>query len=189
MLPRTRRPFTTGAAWAPPEWAVSLPQRAESDRLPHVTSRWNLQIGSDARLHDLITSRLVEYNKRQAQIVRHRFEPENLSPTPLAVYAHVGDRLVGGATASSVDVWKWLTIDIMWVDEAERGSGLGEAMLAALEDEGRRRGCLWSKVNTWDFQAPGFYERCGYVEYGREVDYPPGHTNFLMRKDLVDPTA
>ena len=34
-------------------------------------------------------------------------------------------------------------------------------------------------------QAPGFYERLGYVEYGREVDYPPGHVNYLMRKDLA----
>ena len=24
----------------------------------------------------------------------------------------------------------------------------------------------------------------GYVVYGREIDYPPGHVNHLMRKDL-----
>ncbi|HYO32683.1 MAG TPA: GNAT family N-acetyltransferase [Nocardioidaceae bacterium] len=153
-----------------------------------MTARWNFQVEPDAQADELITSRLVEYNKQQAQIVRERFEPENLSPRPLAVYAYVDDRLVGGVKASTVDLWKWLTIDILWVDEAERGHGLGEALLAAAEREGCRRGCRWSKVNTWDFQAPGFYERCGYVEYGREVDYPPGHTNFLLRKDLLAQT-
>ena len=38
--------------------------------------------------------------------------------------------------------------------------------------------------NLPSFQAPDFYARCGYETYGVEVDYPPGHTNHLMRKDL-----
>ena len=149
-----------------------------------MAARWTFTFDVDARADDVITSRLVEYNKQQAAIVRDRFEPENLAPHPLAVYAYVDGHLVGGVNASTVNLWQWLTIDILWVDEAERGHGLGEALLAAAEEEGRRRGCRWAKVNTWDFQAPGFYRRCGYVEYGREVDYPPGHTNFLLRKDL-----
>jgi GNAT superfamily N-acetyltransferase len=153
-----------------------------------VAGRWRFEVELDARADDVITSRLVEYNKQQADIVRDRFEPENLAPRPLAVYAYVDDLLVGGVKASTVDLWKWLTIDILWVDEAERGHGLGDALLAAAEEEARTRGCRWSKVNTWDFQAPGFYRRCGYVEYGREVDYPPGHTNFLLRKDLLAQT-
>ena len=41
------------------------------------------------------------------------------------------------------------------------------------------------QLNTWEFQAPDFYARCGYVVYGRETDFPPGHTNHLMRKDLL----
>jgi GNAT superfamily N-acetyltransferase len=72
----------------------------------------------------------------------------------------------------------------MWVDEHLRARGVGRARLVAAENEARNRGCDWSKLNTWDFQAPGFYKRCGYVEYGREVDYPPGHINYLLRKDL-----
>lgn len=71
---------------------------------------------------------------------------------------------------------------MMWVDEGVHRHGLGRVLLAALEAEAHRRGCHFSKLNTWDFQAPAFYESCGYVEYGREVDYPPGH--FLMRKNL-----
>jgi GNAT superfamily N-acetyltransferase len=81
-------------------------------------------------------------------------------------------------------VWQWLTVDTMWVHPDRRGDGLGTALLAAVEAEARARGCRWAKLNTWEFQAPGFYERHGYVEYGREVDYPPGHVNHLMRKAL-----
>jgi GNAT superfamily N-acetyltransferase len=72
----------------------------------------------------------------------------------------------------------------MWVRARDRGKGLGRQLLAAVEEQARERGCRWAKLNTWEFQAPGFYARCGYVVYGRETDYPPGHVNHLMRKDL-----
>jgi GNAT superfamily N-acetyltransferase len=149
-----------------------------------VANEWQLRIEVDDEAESLITDRLVAYNVQRSDIVRDRFKPENLRSRPLAVFAYEGGRLVGGCTGSTVDVWRWLTIDTMWVDEDVRGRGLGKALLAAAERQARDRGCDWSKLNTWDFQAPDFYARRGYVEYGREVDYPPGHTNFLMRKDL-----
>jgi GNAT superfamily N-acetyltransferase len=145
---------------------------------------WDLRIASDESAEEVITDRLIAYNKDHSAIVRERFRPENLPSRPLAVYAYAADELVGGACGHTVDVWRWLTVDLMWVDDDVRGHGLGRALLGRLEDEARLRGCDWSKLNTWDFQAPDFYRRCGYVEYGREVDYPPGHTNFLLRKDL-----
>jgi GNAT superfamily N-acetyltransferase len=145
---------------------------------------WDLRIDSDESAEEVIRDRLIGYNKDHSAIVRERFRPENLPSHPLAVYAYDGDELVGGACGRTVDVWRWLTVDLMWVDDVLRGRGLGRALLGRLEEEARLRGCDWSKLNTWDFQAPDFYTRCGYVEYGREVDYPPGHTNFLLRKDL-----
>jgi GNAT superfamily N-acetyltransferase len=149
-----------------------------------MTTQWDLRLGVDEQAEDFVTSQLVEHNKQRSLMIRDRFEPENLRPRPLAVYAYRDQRIVGGCTASTEDVWKWLTVDTMWVEPELRGRGLGAALLAAVEEEGRRRGCLWAKLNTWEFQAPAFYLRQGYVEYGREVDYPPGHTNFLLRKDL-----
>ena len=150
-----------------------------------MNNQWDLRVGVDEHAENVITSGLVDYNKNRSDIVRERFKPENLPPRPLAVYAYDGDRLVGGCSGSTVDLWKWLTIDTMWVDGGFRSRGLGKALLSAAEEEARGRGCRWSKLNTWDFQAPAFYERSGYIEYGREVDYPPGHTNFLMSKHLL----
>ena len=144
----------------------------------------DVRVGVDEQAEDFVSSRLVEYNKERSQMVRERFNPENLRSRPLAVYAYQGDRLVGGCTGSTVDLWEWFTVDTMWVEEDLRGRGLGAELLAVAEEQALRRGCRWSRLNTWDFQAPGFYQRCGYTEYGREVDYPPGHTNFLLRKDL-----
>ena len=135
-------------------------------------------------LQDVLTDRLVEFNIAASAAVRERFEPENLASRPLAAWALDGDRLLGGCVGRSEDVWHWLTVDTMWVDPALRGAGVGRSLLASVEDQARARGCRWAKVNTWDFQAPLFYEACGYDVYAREVDYPPGHVNHLMRKEL-----
>ena len=144
-----------------------------------------ISIDLDQRLEDEITDRLVEHNLDASELIRRRFEPENLPSKPVAAYA-IDDagELLGGCVGNTVDVWQWLTIDTMWVSPTQRSEGLGRRLLAAVEDQARERGCRWAKLNTWEFQAPEFYERCGYTTYGVEVDYPPGHTNHLMRKDL-----
>lgn len=144
----------------------------------------DVRLGSDDEAEEHVTEGLVAYNREHSEMIRLRFLDENLRSRPVAAYAYADGRLVGGCTANTVDVWRWLTIDTMWVEESARRSGVGRELLAAVEREAQARGCRWSKLNTWDFQSPGFYERCGYVEYGREVDYPPGHVNVLMRKEL-----
>lgn len=143
-----------------------------------------IEVGPDEARQDEITGRLVAHNQAASDLVRQRFEPEHLRAKPLAAYAVVDDALVGGCVASMVPLWHWLDIDVLWVDPEHRGGGLARRLLATVEDAAREAGCRWAKLNTFDFQAPGFYEACGYVEYGREVDHPPGHTNVLLRKDL-----
>jgi len=145
---------------------------------------WRLLTDVDQTHEESVTERLVAHNIAASDAVRERFEPENLKSVPLHAYAVDGDTLLGGCVGQVEDVWHWLTIDLMWVDPALRGTGLGRALLTSVEDRARERGCRWSKLNTWEFQAPEFYETCGYEVYGREVDYPPGHVNHLMRKDL-----
>ena len=145
---------------------------------------WNLRTGEHAGHEAALVDRLVQHNQAASEMVRTRFEPANLRSRPLAAYAVDGDRLVGGCVGRTEDVWHWLTVDTMRVDPERRGDGLGRALLASVEQQARDRGCRWSKLNTFDFQAPGFYVACGYVEYGREEDYPPGHVNHLLRRTL-----
>ena len=146
---------------------------------------WRIELDPDQQREDETTEGLVEHNKAASELVRLRFQPENLPSRPVVAYA-VDDagELLGGCVGSTEDVWQWLTIDMMWVHPDQRGSGLGRRLLEAVEEQARERGCRWAKLNTWEFQAPEFYAQCGYEVYGREVDYPPGHVNHLMRRDL-----
>jgi hypothetical protein len=42
-------------------------------------------------------------------------------------------------------------------------------------------------LDSFSFQAPGFYRRLGYAEFGVVEDYPPGHTRHFLKKRLAAP--
>ena len=83
--------------------------------------------------------------------------------------------------------WTWGGcgyIDLLWVRDDQRGTGLGAGILAEAEAEIRRRGCDRVGLNTHTFQAPGFYARLGYTECGRTPGYPHGHDDIHLVKQL-----
>jgi GNAT superfamily N-acetyltransferase len=72
----------------------------------------------------------------------------------------------------------------MWVDEAVRGRGYGRALLDAMIAEARLRGVLRIWVASYDFQAPGMYERAGFVRMAEFQGWPDGHVNVILCKTL-----
>ena len=122
---------------------------------------------------------LLAYNREQAG------EP-NQTPLVLSVRDAEGEVIAGlvGGTA-----WRWLVIHLLWVDAAHRRRGLGRALLRAAEAEARRGDCVAVLVDTFDFQAPGLYEREGYTVFGVLEGFPPGHRRLYFRKSLDGPAA
>jgi ribosomal protein S18 acetylase RimI-like enzyme len=90
--------------------------------------------------------------------------------------------LLGGLIADTY--WRWLDIDDFWLAATVRRRGFGRAMLAAAEEEAVQRGCYYAKLETFSFQARGFYEKCGYMVTGQLDEYPPGHAFYWMVKEL-----
>ena len=63
-----------------------------------------------------------------------------------------------------------------------KGQGLGRAVMGLAEAEARRRGLQGMWVDTFTFQAPGFYPKLGFTECGRITGYPPGHDRVFFVK-------
>ncbi len=78
-----------------------------------------------------------------------------------------------------------LVIDLVFLPKDVRGRDLGSRMLAAMEDEAKRRGCKAGMLYTISFQAPGFYEKHGWREFGRVPCEPPGTSRVFMTKTLT----
>lgn len=87
--------------------------------------------------------------------------------------------------ASAGYTWAGISeIRQMWVDEAFRGRGYGRALLEAMVEEARRRGVRRIWVSSYDFQAPGLYERAGFKRMAEFEDWPEGHVNVILCKVL-----
>jgi len=97
-------------------------------------------------------------------------------------------RGAGGELRGGLYGWTWGGcgyIDLLWVTEDQRGTGLGSQLLTAAEQEARSRGCDQVALSTHSFQAPGFYARFGYAECGRIPAYPRGHDQIQLVKQLT----
>jgi GNAT superfamily N-acetyltransferase len=80
--------------------------------------------------------------------------------------------------------WEWFYLDLMWIQEDLRGNGYGEQLLNAVEKEAKQKGAKQVFLDTFSFQAPGFYQKFGYQVFGELPDFPPGHQRFYLTKEL-----
>ena len=127
---------------------------------------------SETELRRLVTN-LVAWNLTAAPPEEHR---------RLAVFAHAESELAGGAAGYTH--WQWLFVSHLWVADEHRGGGLGTTLMRDIEAAAMSRGCDNAHLDTYDFQALGFYRGIGYSEFAELADYPPGHTRHFLRKSL-----
>jgi len=121
-----------------------------------------------------ILAPLVEYNLRNAP-------PPN--PLPLAILL----KDEAGATTGGLwgrSVYDWLFVELLAVPETSRGQGVGEALLRRAEEIAAERGCIGVWLDTFAFQARGFYEKLGYSQFGQLDDHPKGSARYFMSKRL-----
>jgi N-acetylglutamate synthase-like GNAT family acetyltransferase len=73
----------------------------------------------------------------------------------------------------------------MWIDEAYRGRGYARELLNAFVAEAARRGVRRIWVASYDFQAPGMYEKAGFKRVAEFAEWPEGHANVILCKTLA----
>lgn len=122
----------------------------------------------------IIGSGIHEYNNQQAGDVH--------SQVLCFTIQGPGQEIAGGVIAQVY--WDWLYIDLMWMKPELRGHGYGSQLLLLVEDEARKRGAKHAHLDTFSFQAPGFYEKHGYRVFGELPDFPQGCQRYFMTKDL-----
>mgnify|MGYP001821847971 FL=1 len=89
---------------------------------------------------------------------------------------------VGGVIART---WgECCEVQMLWVRDDLRGHGIGAQLLALAEEEALRRGCTLVYLDTFSFQAPGFYERHGYRELHSIAGFPRGIKKHYLCKEL-----
>lgn len=149
-----------------------------------VSRMFRIETGVDKDRRDLLRRRLLDTNTQASPALRALRGTPAERELPLHVWAlDATGALAGGLVGHT---WTtWLQVTYLWVDEIHRGTGLGSRLLAEGERLAREeRGCLNSRLETWDFQAPEFYKKRGYEVVCVIPDYPPGTTEYTLTKRL-----
>ncbi|MHC8338640.1 GNAT family N-acetyltransferase [Pseudomonas sp. HLT2-19-2] len=130
---------------------------------------------TDAEEHALVLP-LRAYNASKAGVT---------VPEPIALLVRDdNDEILGGLYGRVF--YQWLYIELLSVPEQARGQGMGTKLMQMAEDLAREKECIGVWLDTFDFQAPAFYKKLGYSEFGQIADYPPGHKRFFFQKRLIN---
>ncbi len=130
-----------------------------------------------------LNNKLREFGRSNPQTAPF-FEPSENTEVALEILLRDDQQtLLGGLIGFTR--WNWLFVRTLWVEESLRHQGYGSQLLHLAEQEALQRGCIGSQFNTLSsFEVKAFYERRGYEIAGQIEDYPPGHTQYLLRKRL-----
>ena len=117
---------------------------------------------------------LLEYNLE-------RIEDKN--PRDLGIYlADETGRKIAGLIGSTHG--NWLFVKYLWVSKELRGKQIGSKILKQAEETAKERGCKYSFLDTFSFQAPLFYKKHGYMEVFTLENYPVTGKRYYFTKNL-----
>lgn len=91
-------------------------------------------------------------------------------------------KILGGLLGWTM--WSLFHIETLWVEDTQRGSGIGTQLMKIAENEAIQRGCILADVDTFCFQARGFYEKHGYEVFGQFDKLASSLTRYYLRKRL-----
>ena len=113
----------------------------------------------------------------------NRLKREKAESEPLNIYVEDDSgELMAGLVAETFG--NWLEIEYLFVKEDLRGQGIGSQLLQQAESEAKKRNCRFAFVNTYQFQAPAFYQKYGYKEVFTMKDYPYTGQRHYYQKEL-----
>jgi GNAT superfamily N-acetyltransferase len=128
----------------------------------------------------VIDNGLAAFNQARAGADRH---------LPLAVLIKdtASGATIGGLWGDSF--YDWLFIKMFFIPDSLRGTGVGRRVMAEAERVAATRGCAGIWLDTFEFQARGFYEKLGFSVFGTLPDHPRGMSRFFLAKRLDGPAS
>ena len=113
----------------------------------------------------------------------NRAQTRNDPPRQIACFLRNEHRQILGGVQGSL--WgRSMHIDALWVDETQRGRGLGSQLMKAVESYAVSHNHPLVYLETASFQALPFYQGLGYEVFGELPEISKGETLFFLKKEL-----
>lgn len=137
-----------------------------------------LQENPDPQIRASLLSLMMTYNESKTG-------PSGFALLAVALNDPQTGQLIGGLWGRTV--YEWLFVEFLFVPDHLRGRGLGATLLRTAEQEAVARGCIGACLDTFDFNAPGFYRKLGYEEFAALDSPKHGFKRRFFRKPLQPP--
>lgn len=114
--------------------------------------------------------------------------PSGYEPIALLLMDDDG-QAIGGLTGWAG--YDWLFVKLLHVPGPMRGQGWGRELMNRAEIYAREAGLVGIWLDTFEFQARGFYEKLGFSVFGTLEDHPLGSRRYFLSKRFESqaPTA
>ena len=123
---------------------------------------------------EIIYNGLLEYNLA-------RIEDKNPKDLGIFMQDDKGNKIAGLIGNTHVN---WLSIKYLWVSKELRSQSIGSRLLKQAEETAKERGCKYSFLDTFSFQAPEFYKKYGYKEVFALENYPVTGKRYYYTKTI-----
>ena len=125
-----------------------------------------------------------DINKVSESVRDHNFDFMEDDFCKLSVFERdTNGNVIAGLIATTY--WERLDIKYLWVSPEYRGKGLSIKLLLSAENEAVDRGCKFSQVDTFDFQALGLYLKLDYIVFGELKGFKNDHKRYYLQKPLA----
>ena len=133
---------------------------------------------------EIILTRLKEYNRCKCQWLRDNgFLNSDGSETKRSNFLVFDDDKLVGGVIGFVE-YNWYILDLLYIDEVYRRRDIGTTLINWVKEFSKNHRLTGIKLETWDFQARGFYEKNGFTVFAELKNYPPGTTVFYLKYEL-----
>lgn len=141
---------------------------------PRLQARIVAERSNSVALSKELWNGLLRFNREQGGPFRYR--------RTVLTARDAKKKLLGGLILESY--WRESYVELLWLSAKSRGSGLGSRLIKEAERRAKRRGSYLIHLNTFSFQAPGFYEKQGYQRFGGMSGSPRGESRHYYVKHL-----
>ncbi|MCH4056943.1 MAG: GNAT family N-acetyltransferase [Lactobacillaceae bacterium] len=138
-----------------------------------------IRLGNNEANKKAIIKNLIANNAQKSPWLKQH----GSSLTEHDFFIFADQQLIGGAVG--VSQYNWYFLELLQINEAYQKQGLGRKLLLAIENFATAQNLTGIRMETWNFQARGFYEKLGYQVCGEIKDCPPGTVTYTLQKRLI----
>ncbi|MBE5819214.1 MAG: GNAT family N-acetyltransferase [Clostridiales bacterium] len=135
-------------------------------------------------LKNQIDNKLCAFNREHCEWLNKKAKANNdeYSEKEQNFIAYEDNKVIGGAIGFVK--YSWYFLDLLCVDEKYRGQYIGTKLLKQIEEFAKKENLTGIRMETWDFQARGFYEKNGYKVFAEIKDCPPNTICYFLKKEV-----